>query len=82
MFLLFTFFFTLPYLQCRVFPELSIATTIAMLTPASCYSMTSFNYGSKSARDLGLTCGCHLNNVMPDSIFYDSMERGMTLGFF
>ena len=40
--------------------------------------MTPFNYGGKKARDIGLTCRCHLNSIMPDSIFYDSMGRGIT----
>ena len=40
--------------------------------------MTSFNYGGKKARDVGLTCRCHLSNIMPDSIFCDSMGWGMT----
>ena len=53
-------------------------TTITVLTPVSCYYMTSFNYGRKKARDIGLTCRCHLNNIMADSIFYDSMGWGMT----
>ena len=52
-----------------------------MLTPVSCYYMTSFNYGGKKARDVGLTYRCHLSNIMPDSIFYDSMEWGMTQFF-
>ena len=43
--------------------------------------MTSFNYGSKNARDVGLTCRCHLSNIMPGSIFYDSMGWGMTQFF-
>ena len=49
-----------------------------MLTPVSCYYMTSFNYGGKKARDVRLTCRCRLSNIMPDSIFHDSMEWGMT----
>ena len=40
-----------------------------VLTPASCYYMTSVNYGGKKARDVGLTCICNLSNIMPDSIF-------------
>ena len=40
--------------------------------------MTSFNYGGKKARGVGLTCRCHLSNIMPDSILYDSMGSGMT----
>ena len=40
--------------------------------------MTSFDYGGKKARDVGLTCRCHLNKIMPDSIFYDSMGWRMT----
>ena len=50
------------------FSKLSLA-----LMPVSCYYMKSFNYGSKDARDVGLTCRYHLSNIMPDSIFYDSM---------
>ena len=65
----------------HVFSELPLATTIALLTPISCYHVTSFDYGGKKARDVGLTCRCHLSNVMPDSIFYDSMGWGMTRFF-
>ena len=36
------------------------------------------SYGGKKARDVGLTCRCHLSNIMPDSIFYDNMGLGMT----
>ena len=65
------------------FSKLFLATTIMVLTPVSCYYMTSFNYGGKKARDVGLTCRCHLSNIMPDSIFYDSMGWGITCrGFF
>ena len=53
-------------------------TTITVLTPVSCYNMTSFNYGGKKARDVALTCRYHLSNVMPNSIFYDNMGWGMT----
>ena len=69
-----------------MFPEASLATTITVLMPVSCYYMTSFNYGGKKARDVGLTSRCHLSNIVPDSIFYNSMGWGMTqfvfLGFF
>ena len=41
-----------------------------------------FNYGGKKGRDIGLTCRCHMSNVMPDSVFYDSMGCGMTQCFF
>ena len=44
----------------------------------SCYYMTSFNYDGKKARDVDLTYRCHLSNVMPGSIFYDSVGWGMT----
>ena len=60
------------------FFELSFATAITVLTPASCSCMTSFNHHGKKAVDVGLTCRCNLNNVMPDSIFNDSMFRRMT----
>ena len=62
--------------------NLSLATAIMALTPVSCYYMTSFNYGGKKARDVGLTCRCHLSNIMPGSIFYDSMGWGITCRFF
>ena len=58
-----------------MFPESSVATTITVLTPISCYYVASFNYGGKKAGDVGLTCRCHL------SIFYDSMGWGMTQSF-
>ena len=65
-----------------MFPESFLATTITVLTPVSCYYMTSFNYGGKKARDVGLTCRCHLSNIMPDSIFYDSMGWGIVIVVF
>ena len=39
--------------------------------------MTSRNYGSKKARDIGFTCRCQLSNIKADSIFSDSMVWGM-----
>ena len=63
--------------------KLSSGSAIMVLTSVSCYYMTSFNYGGKKARDVDLTCRCHLNNIMPDSIFYDSLGWGLTcLDFF
>ena len=61
-----------------MFPESPLATTITVLTPVSCCYMTSFNYGGKKTRDVGLTCRCHLSNIMPDSIYHDSMGCGTT----
>ena len=43
--------------------------------------MVSFNYGGKKTKDVGFTCGCHLSNIMPDSIFYDSKKRWITQFF-
>ena len=53
-----------------------------MSTLASCYYMTSFDYGGKKASDAGLTCRCRLNNIMPDSIFYDSIGWAIPQFFF
>ena len=53
-----------------------------VLTPVSCYYMTSFNYGRKTAKDVGFTCRCHLSDIMPDSIFYDSMGCGTNSIFY
>ena len=36
---------------------------------------------ARRQRDVGLTCRYHLSNIMPDSIFNDSMEWGMTCFF-
>ena len=63
------------------FSKLSLVTAIRMLMPVSCYYMTSFNYGDKKARDVGLTSRCHLSNIMPDCIIYDSMGWGRTFLF-
>ena len=60
------------------FSKLSLATVIMVLKPVSCYYMRSFNCGGKNARDVGLTCRCHLSNIMPDGILYDSMGWGIT----
>ena len=48
-----------------------------MLKPVSCDHVTS-NYDGKKARDVGLTCWCHLSNIMPDSIFHESIRQGIT----
>ena len=64
------------------FFKLSLANAIMALTPVSCYYMTSFNYGGKEARDVGLTCRYHLSNIMRDSTFNDSKGWGITCLFF
>ena len=66
---------------CHKFFELSLATTITVLKPVSCDHVTSFNYDDKKARDVGLTCWCHLSNIMPDSIFHESMRERITCSF-
>ena len=77
----FTFCFTSFYLQCHVFSELLLATTVTMLKSVPCYYLTSFDYAGKKARDICLTCKCHQRDIMPDSIFCDSMGWGMTQFF-
>ena len=57
------------------------AGLILALTPVSCYYMTSFNFVSKKTRNVGFTCICHLNNIISDSIFYDSIRWGITSFF-
>ena len=61
-----------------MFSEFSLATTITVLTSVSCYCMTLLNYGDKKTRDVGFTCKCNLSNIVPDSIFYDSMGWWIT----
>ena len=56
--------------------------TITVLTSVACYYVTSFNYVGKKARDVGLTCRCYLSNIMPDSIFYNSMGWEVTVFFY
>ena len=63
---------------CHKFFELSLATPITVLKPVSCDHVTSFNYDDKKARDIGLTCWCHLSYIMPDSIFHESMRQEIT----
>ena len=41
-----------------------------VLSPASCYYKTSFNYGGNKARDVGLTRTYHLSNVISDTLFF------------
>ena len=60
------------------FSKLSLATVNLALAPVSCYYMTSFNYGGKEARDVGLTRRCHLSNIMRDGTFSDSKGWGIT----
>lgn len=40
----------------------------------------SFKLGGKKARDLDLTRRCHLGITIPDSMFYSSMDCGITWG--
>ena len=57
------------------------AGLILALSLVSCYYMTSFNYVSKKTRNVGFTCRCHLNNIISDSIFYDSIRWRITSFF-
>ena len=59
---------------CYDFFELSLATTIMLLTFVSCDYATSFNYDDKNTRAVGFTCWYHLSNIMLNSIFYESMR--------
>ena len=52
------------------------------LTPVSCYCIPSFNYGSRKAKDIHLTCRNHLSNVLTDNSFYGSLKWGTTCCFF
>ena len=58
------------YMCVRYFIFLSLATTITVLMRASVFCIT-FNYGGKREKGVGFTCRCHMNNIMPDCIFYD-----------
>ena len=44
------------------------------VVPVSCDHVTSFNYGDKKVRDIGFTCWYILSNIIPDSIFHESMR--------
>ena len=52
-----------------------------MLTPVFYCYIILFNYGGKKARDVGLSCRCHLNNILPNSTFYESMGWRVTCLF-
>ena len=53
-----------------------------MLTFFSCDNVSSFNYDDKKARDVGLTCLCHLSNIMPDSISHESVREWISCSVF
>ena len=63
-----------------MFLESPLANTIMMLKPISCYYMIFIWY--KKSRDESLTCRCLLSNIMPETIFYDSMGWRMSQFFF
>ena len=71
-------FCSLPIKSCHEFFELSLATTINLLTLVSCDQMTSINYDDKKPRDVGLTWWCHLSNIMSDRISHESTIWRMT----
>ena len=63
--------------ECHKFFLLSLAnSSITVLTPVS-YDVATFNYDDKKARDVRLTCWCHLSNIMPDSIFHEGRRQGI-----
>ena len=47
-----------------------------VLTLVFVFHLTSFNSDGKGARDVGLTCRCHLSNMMPDNIFNNWRRQG------
>ena len=53
--------------------ELSLAIIMTVLTHVSCDHVTSSNYDNEKARNVGLTCRCHLSNIMPGSIFHENL---------
>ena len=59
--------------KCHEVLELSSVTTITVMAPVSCDQVASFNYDDKEARDVGLTCWCHLSIITPASIFQKNM---------
>ena len=65
-----------------LFSKLSLATTTSVdACLVFVFHLTSFNYDGKGARDVGLTCRCHLSNLMPDSIFNDWWRQRITFFF-
>ena len=67
-------FFTLPLESyCPKVFEFSLVTNIIILTSVSYDYATFFNNDCKKARDAGLSCRCHLSNIMPDSILHECM---------
>ena len=64
-----------------IFHGLHFATTLTVLTPVSCFHITSFNYGAKEVRDADPACGCHQSNIIPDSIFSVNIAQCVTCLF-
>ena len=38
-----------------------------------------FNYDDQKARDVSLYCRCYLSNIMPESVFHETMGQGITV---
>ena len=55
-----------------------LATIITVYTHVLCDYVKSFNYDGKKARYVGLTCTCHVSNIMLDSISHESMGQWAT----
>ena len=49
-----------------------------VLTPVWRDNVTIFNYDVKKSRSAVFTCWCHLNIIVPVSIFHESIKRGIT----
>ena len=67
-------FFTLLFgSYCLEFFELTSTITITVPPPVSYNYMASLAYGGKKARNVGLTCRCHMSNTMPGIIAHECM---------
>ena len=57
---------------------ISLAATIMALSPVPCDHLTSFNCDDKKARDVSLTCECHLSSIMSDITLHQSLTLEKT----
>ena len=53
-----------------------------VLKPVSCDNVASFNCDDKKTSVLGLTCWCHMSNIMPDFFFHERIWQRLTCFIF
>ena len=72
---LFLFYSLLIKPYCHKFFNLSLATTVTVLTPVWCDDVTSIIMIRRRERNVDHTCWCHLSNIITYSIFHVGISK-------